>query len=127
MKQSNIARIVVGKEIGAKLTDLGKAFVDCWNEVNTLRLEMYKKHEFEDFAKTKLLVFERCKNVLGENVEVVVLKNTKAWMSFFMFRKKKKEGELPKWMNPNPPREKKEDFLLMGCGARLALKVNLEE
>jgi len=54
-------------------------------------LRLYKKHKFEDFAKTKLLVFERCKNVLGENVEVVVLKNMKAWMSFFMLEKRRKK------------------------------------
>jgi len=128
MKQSNVVRIVVGKEIEAKLTDLGKSFVDRWNEVYTLRLELYKKHEFEDFAKTKLLVFERHKDVLGENVEEVVLKNMEAWMSFFALWRKKKEGKLPEWIKPKPPCEKKEDlFLLMGCGARLAFKVNLEE
>jgi len=48
--------------------------------------------------------------VLGENVKVVVLKNMKAWMSFFMLRKKKKEGELPKWMNPKPRVRKRNIF-----------------
>jgi hypothetical protein len=37
-------RIISGKEIKAKLKALGKAFVECWNEVNKLRLEQYKKH-----------------------------------------------------------------------------------
>jgi hypothetical protein len=36
-------RIIAGKENRAKLIALGKAFVDCWNEVNTLRLEQYKR------------------------------------------------------------------------------------
>ena len=94
MKQSNVVRIVVGKEIEAKLTDLGKSFVDRWNEVYTLRLELYKKHEFEDFAKTKLLVFERRKDVLGENVEEVALKNMEAWMSFFCALEKEERGEI---------------------------------
>jgi putative transposase len=46
-------RIISGKETKAKLRVLGKAFVDCWNEVNKLRLEQYKKHEHVDFNKTE--------------------------------------------------------------------------
>jgi len=113
MKQSNVVRIVVGKEIEAKLMTLGKAYVDCWNEVNMFRLELYKKHEFVDFEKTKQLVFEKFKDVLGENVREVALKNMEAWMSFFALRKKKKEGELPEWMNPKPPHKKKDDLFLL--------------
>ena len=43
MRRSNTVRIIAGKDTKAKLTALGKAFVDCWNEVNKLRLEQYKK------------------------------------------------------------------------------------
>jgi len=46
-------RIIAGKETKAKLKALGKSFVDCWNEVNKLRLEQYKKHEPVDFNKTE--------------------------------------------------------------------------
>jgi len=34
MRRSNTVRIIAGKETKAKLTALGKAFVNCWNEVN---------------------------------------------------------------------------------------------
>jgi Protein of unknown function (DUF1225). len=44
MRRSNTARIIAGKETKAKLKALGKAFVNCWNKVNKLRLEQHKKH-----------------------------------------------------------------------------------
>jgi transposase len=60
---------LLGKETKAKLIALGKAFVDCWNEVNKLRLEQYKRHELVDFAKTEKIVYEKFKAALhGANV-----------------------------------------------------------
>ena len=53
MRRTNTVRIIAGKETKAKLTAIGKAFVNCWNEVNTLRFEQYKRHELVDFAKTE--------------------------------------------------------------------------
>ncbi|MFP3166403.1 MAG: hypothetical protein RXR36_03855 [Nitrososphaeria archaeon] len=49
MRRSNTIHNIAGKETKAKLKALGKSFVDCWNEVNKLRLEQYKKHEPVDF------------------------------------------------------------------------------
>ena len=63
MRRSNTVRIIAGKETKAKLTVLGKAFVDCWNEVNKLRLEQYKKHELVDSDKTEKIVYEKFKAV----------------------------------------------------------------
>jgi len=72
MRRSNTVRIIAGKETKAKLIALGKAFVNCWNEVNTLRLEQYKRHELVDFAKTEKVVYEKYKSALhGANVEQV--------------------------------------------------------
>jgi len=105
---------LLGKETKAKLTSIGKAFVNCWNEVNTLRLEQYKRHEFVDFVKTEKVVYEKYKSILhGANVEQVTRKNASAWKSFFELSKKKKEGELPKWMKPKPPHKKKDDLFLL--------------
>ena len=59
MRRSNTVHIIAGKENRAKLTAIGKAFVDCWNEVNMLRLEQYKRHELVDFAKTEKIVYEK--------------------------------------------------------------------
>ncbi|MFP3262610.1 MAG: transposase [Nitrososphaeria archaeon] len=114
MRRSNTVRIIAGKETKAKLTALGKTFVDCWNEVNKLRLEQYKKHEPVDFNKTEKIVYEKYKAVLyGANVQQVTRKNASAWKSFFELSKKKKEGELPKWMKPKPPHKKRDDLFLL--------------
>jgi len=34
MRRTNTVRIIAGKETKAKLTSIGKAFVNYWNEVN---------------------------------------------------------------------------------------------
>jgi len=97
MRRSNTVRIIAGKVTRAKLIALGKAFVNCWNEVNTLRLEQYKRHELVDFAKTEKIVYEKFKAALHwANIEQVTRKNASAWKSFFTLSKKKKEGALPK-------------------------------
>jgi len=54
MRRSNTVRIIAGKETKTKLIALGKAFVNCWNEVNTLRLEQYKRHELVENRKNRL-------------------------------------------------------------------------
>jgi len=114
MRRSNTVRIIAGKETKAKLTAFGKAFVDCWNEVNKLRLAQHKKHEPVDFNETEKVVYKKYKAVLhGANVQQVTRKNASAWKSFFELSKKKKEDELPKWMKPKPPHKKKEDLFLL--------------
>jgi len=125
MRRTNIVRIIAGKETKAKLIALGKAFVDCWNEVNTLRLEQYKRHELVDFAKTEKIVYEKYKSALhGANVEQVTRNNASAWKSFFTLSKKKKEGELPKWMKPKPPHKKKDGLFLMIRNDRYKIEGN---
>jgi len=125
MRRSNTVRIIAGKETKAKLTALGKAFVDCWNEVNKLRLEQYKKHELVDFNKTEKVVYEKYKAVLrGANVTQVTRKNMGAWKSFFKLSKKKKEGELPKWMKPKPPHKKRDDLFLLIRNDRYKIEGN---
>jgi len=54
MRRTNTVRIIAGKETKAKLIALGKAFVNCWNEVNKLRLEQYKRHELRKNRKNRL-------------------------------------------------------------------------
>ena len=100
MRRSNTVHIIAGKETKAKLTALGKAFVKCWNEVNTLRLEQYKRHELVDFAKTEKIVYEKHKSALhGANVEQVTRKNMGAWKSFFTLAKRRKRGHcLSGWI-----------------------------
>ena len=47
------------------------------------------------------------------NFQQVTRKNASVWKSFFELSKKKKEGELPKWIKPKPPHKKRDDFLLI--------------
>ena len=125
MRRSNTVRLIAGKETKAKLKALGKSFVDCWNEVNKLRLEQYKKHEPVDFNKTEKIVYEKYKAVLrGANVQQVTRKNASAWKSFFELSKKKKEGELPKWMKPKPPHKKKDYLFLLIRNDRYRIEDN---
>ncbi|MFP3166758.1 MAG: hypothetical protein RXR36_05715 [Nitrososphaeria archaeon] len=93
--------------------------------VNKLRLEQYKKHKPVDFAKTEKVVYEKYKAVLhGANVEQITRKNASAWKSFFTLSKKKKEGELPKWMKPKPPHKKKDDLFLLIRNDRYKIEGN---
>jgi len=125
MRRSNTVRIIAGKETKAKLTSIGKAFVHCWNEVNVLRFEQYKRHELVDFAKTEKIVYEKYKSALhGANVEQVTRKNAGAWKSFFKLSKKKKEGELPKWMKPKPPHKMKDGLFLLIRNDRYRIEGN---
>jgi len=90
-----------------------------------LRLEQYKKHEPVDFAKTEKVVYEKYKAVLhGANVQQVTRKNASAWKSFFELSKKKKEGELPKWMKPKPPHKKRDGLFLLIRNDRYKIEGN---
>jgi len=60
----------------------------------------------------------------GANVEQVTRKNMGAWKSFFTLSKKKKEGELPKWMKPKPPHRKKDDLFLLIRNDRYTIEGN---
>jgi len=78
-----------------------------------------------DFNKTGKIVYKKFKAVLhGANVQQVTRKNASAWKSFFELSKKKKEGELPKWMKPKPPHKKKEDLFLLIRNDRYKIEGN---
>jgi len=78
-----------------------------------------------DFNKTEKIVYEKNKAVLhGANVQQVTRKNASAWKSFFELSKKKKEGELPKWMKPKPPHKKRDDLFLLIRNDRYKIEGN---
>jgi stage V sporulation protein SpoVS len=39
MPRTNTVHIILGKENRAKLTAIGKAFVNCWNEVKAIAVQ----------------------------------------------------------------------------------------
>jgi len=103
MRKTNIIKLVVDKETHEKLKELAIATAKCWNEVNWLRMQQFKKGEKVDFAKTEKEVYEKYKHVLKVNAQQVARKNAEVWRSFFSLVKEKKEGKLPKWFKPRPP------------------------
>jgi transposase len=78
-----------------------------------------------DFNKTEKVVYEKYKAVLhGANVQQVTRKNASAWKSFFELNKKKKGGELPKWIKPKPPHKKRDDLFLLIRNDRYKIEGN---
>lgn len=43
MKRTNVVKLIVGKNTNEKLKELGIINVKCWNEVNWLRMQQFKK------------------------------------------------------------------------------------
>jgi len=103
MKRTNVVKLVVDKNIHEKLKELAIMTAKCWNEVNWLRMQQFKKGERIDFIKTEKEVYEKYKHVLKVNAQQVARKNAEDWRSFFSLIKEKKEGKLPKWFKPRPP------------------------
>jgi putative transposase len=103
MKRTNVVKLVVDKEKHEKLKELGIITAKCWNEVNWLRMQQFKKGEKVDFAETEREVYWRYKNLLKVNAQQVARKNAENWRSFFSLIEEKKEGKLPKWFKPRPP------------------------
>ena len=103
MKRTNVVKLVVDKNIHEKLKELATVTAKCWNEVNWLRMQQFKKGERIDFIKTEKEVYEKYRHVLKVNAQQVARKNAEDWRSFFSLIKEKKEGKLPKWFKPRPP------------------------
>ena len=103
MKRTNVVKLVVDKNIHEKLKELAIMTAKCWNEVNWLRMQQFKKGGRVDFIKTEKEVYEKYKQVLKVNAQQVARKNAEDWRSFFSLIKEKKEGKLPKWFKPKPP------------------------
>jgi putative transposase len=103
LKRTNVVKLMVDKCTGNRLRELGVATAKCWNEVNWLRMQQYKKGEGVDFGKTGKEVSEKYKGLLKVNTQQVAKKNAEAWRSFFELSRMKAEGRLPKWLKPRPP------------------------
>jgi len=103
MKRTNIVKLVIDKNIHEKLKELAIINAKCWNEVNWLRMQQFKKGERIDFISTEKEAYEKYKHMLKVNAQQVTRKNAEDWRSFFSLIKEKKEGKLPKWFKPRPP------------------------
>ncbi|CDF81348.1 transposase [Sulfolobus monocaudavirus SMV1] len=103
MKRTNIVKLIVDKKTHEKLKELAIVTAKCWNEVNWLRMQQFKKGERVDFSKTEKDVYEKYKQILKVNTQQVARKNAEDWRSFFSLIEEKKEGKLPRWFKPRPP------------------------
>ena len=103
MRRTNVVKLVVDEEAHEKLRELAVVTAKCWNEVNWLRMQQFKKGVKVDFAETEKEVYEKYKHVLKANAQQVARKNAEAWRSFFSLIREEREGKLPKWFKPRPP------------------------
>nr|WP_020936650.1 RNA-guided endonuclease TnpB family protein [Saccharolobus solfataricus]CDF66452.1 OrfB protein,IS605 family [Saccharolobus solfataricus P2] len=103
MKRANAVKLIVNKKTHEKLKELAIVTAKCWNEVNWLRMQQFKKGERVDFSKTEKDVYEKYKQILKVNTQQVARKNAESWRSFFSLIEEKKEGKLPRWFKPRTP------------------------
>jgi putative transposase len=103
MRRTNVVKLVVDGEAYEKLRELAVVTAKCWNEVNWLRMQQFKRGERIDFTRTEKEVYEKYKQVLKVNAQQVARKNAEAWRNFFSLIKEKREGKLPKRFKPRPP------------------------
>ena len=103
MRRTNVVKLVVDEETHEKLRELAVVTAKCWNEVNWLRMQQFKKGVKVDFAETEKEVYEKYKHVLKANAQQVARKNAEAWRSFFSLIREERNGELPRWFKPRPP------------------------
>ncbi|MCG2880038.1 MAG: hypothetical protein L7G96_01790 [Vulcanisaeta sp.] len=94
MRRTNVVKLVVDKETYEKLRDLAVVTAKCWDEVNWLRMQQFKRRERVDFAETEKKVYEKYKHVLKVNAQQVARKNAEDWRSFFSLIKEKRERKL---------------------------------
>ncbi|QDA30603.1 IS200/IS605 family element transposase accessory protein TnpB [Thermococcus indicus] len=92
------------------LSKLADAGAKVWNRVNFLRRQQYFKEQIVDFNSTEKTVYEEFKREIGSaTVQQIARKNAEAWRSYFSLLRKKRNGELPNWLKPQPPNYLKED------------------
>ncbi|MGC9136756.1 RNA-guided endonuclease InsQ/TnpB family protein, partial [Caldivirga sp.] len=103
MKRTNVVKLIADKNTHEKLKELAILTAKCWNEVNWLRVQQFKKGERVDFVKTEKEVYKKYKQVLKVNAQQVARKNAEDWGSFFSLIHEKRDGKLPRWLKPRPP------------------------
>jgi putative transposase len=104
MKRTVKVKLQPSKEQERALFELAQATAVVWNKINYQRLKQFKEFGKIDFAGTEKEAYWKFKDLIGgTTVQQLARKNAESWRSFFTLSKKKKSGELPQWMKPNPP------------------------
>ena len=105
MKRNCTVELVVDEEAEKRLRRLCDLSVKLWNEVNYVRLRMWLEKKGIDFDGTYKEFYEKYRLLIGAvTAQTILLRNGKAWKSFFRLLELKKEERLPPFMTKvNPP------------------------
>ncbi len=105
MKRSVTVKLQPSKAQEEILFELAYATAIIWNKLNYQRLKQFKEFGKIDFNGTEKEAYHLFKNWTGgSTVQQLARKNAEAWRSFFSLNRKKKNGELPEWFKPKPPK-----------------------
>ena len=114
MKRSVTLKLQPSKEQEKTLFELALITSKAWNRVNYLRRQEFFEGKPVDFLKTQKIVYEEFKKEIGSaTVQTIARKNAEAWRSFFSLLQNKRNGGLPKWMNPKPPEYVRDAHLII--------------
>ncbi|NJE61825.1 RNA-guided endonuclease TnpB family protein [Thermococcus sp. 21S7] len=105
MKRTVTVKLQPSREQEKILFELAYATAVIWNKLNYERLKQFKEFGKIDFSTTEKEAYHEFKNWIGgSTVQQLARKNAEAWRSFFTLNRKKKNGELPEWFKPRPPK-----------------------
>ncbi|QDA31589.1 IS200/IS605 family element transposase accessory protein TnpB [Thermococcus indicus] len=105
MKRTVTVKLQPSKEQEKTLFELAHASAVIWNKLNYQRLKQFEEFGKIDFSTTEKEAYHELKNWIGgSTVQQLARKNAEAWRSFFSLNRKKKNGELPEWFKPKPPK-----------------------
>ena len=110
MKRTVTVKLQPSKEQEKILFELAYACAVIWNKINYERLKQFNEFGVIEFATTEKEAYYTFKNWIGgSTVQQLARKDAEAWRSFFSLNRKKKNGELPVWFRPRPPKFIKEE------------------
>jgi len=96
MKRVCTIELVVDEETEKRLKQLCDLSSKLWNEVNYARLKAWMEKKGIDFDGTYKEFYEKYKPLIGAvTAQTILLRNGKAWKSFFRLLELKREGRLP--------------------------------
>jgi len=109
VKRNCTVELVVDEETEKRLRQLCDLSSKLWNEVNYVRLRMWLEERHIDFDGTYREFYEKYKPLIGSaTAQTILLRNGKAWKSFFRLLELRREGRVPPFITRvSPPGYKK--------------------
>ncbi|ASJ13400.1 RNA-guided endonuclease InsQ/TnpB family protein [Thermococcus thioreducens] len=110
MRRAVTVKLQPSKKQEKALFELAQATAIIWNKLNYQRLKQFKEFGKTDFSTTEKEAYYEFKNWIGgSTVQQLARKNAESWRSFFSLNRRKKNGELPEWSKPRPPKFVREE------------------